>query len=315
MSTIQETSTIDAIERIRAFNRSWTEVLGLLDPHLLDTEHTLTEARVLFELGRSHGGIDRLDLRDKLAIDQSFLGRVLSRLQRTGSIVIARDVTDGRRHRLTLTAAGRAAYKNLDKRSAKQIGNMLAPLSDDQRRLLAEAMAVIPAVVRLGTYDRTSVGLRGLEPGDLGWVVSRHGAIYADEFAWDTDFEGLVAQIVADYRVHARPDRDNAWIATAGGARAGCVFCVERDATTAQLRILLVEPWARGLGIGTRLVDECIAFARSAGYTTMMLWTNDVLVAARRIYQAAGFELTEEEKHHSFGHDLVGQNWMLDLTQ
>ena len=314
MSTIPENSRADTIEKIRAFNRSWTEVLGLLDPHLLDTEHTLTEARVLFELGRARGGIDRLELRDRLAIDQSFLGRVLSRLQRAGLIVIARDAADGRRHRLTLTAAGRSAYKNLDKRSAKQIGSMLAPLSDDQRRLLAEAMAVIPAVVRAGTYDRSTVSIRGLEPGDLGWVVSRHGAIYADEFAWDTDFDGLVAQIVADYRVHAQPCRDNARIATVGGARAGCVFCVEREPTTAQLRILLVEPWARGLGIGTRLVDECIAFARSAGYTTMMLWTNDVLVAARRIYQAAGFALTEEERHHSFGHDLVGQNWMLDLT-
>ena len=315
MSTIQENLTTDTIERIRAFNRSWTEVLGLLDPHLLDTEHTLTEARVLFELGRGRGGIDRLELRDKLAIDQSFLGRVLGRLQRAGLIVIARDAVDGRRHRLTLTAAGRAAYKNLDRRSAKQIGGMLASLSDDQRRLLAEAMAVIPAVVRPGTYDRSAVGIRGLEPGDLGWVVSRHGAIYADEFAWNTDFEGLVAQVVADYQVHARPGRDNAWIATVGGARAGCVFCVEREPTTAQLRILLVEPWARGLGIGARLVDECIAFARSAGYATIMLWTNDVLVAARRIYQTAGFVLMEEEKHHSFGHDLVGQNWTLDLRQ
>jgi GNAT superfamily N-acetyltransferase len=230
-------------------------------------------------------------------------------------IAIARDTADGRRHHLTLTTAGRAAYKNLDKRSAKQIGSMLAPLSEDQRRTLAEAMSVIPAVVRPGTYDRAAVGIRGLEPGDLGWVVGRHGAIYADEFNWDSDFEGLVAQIVADYRVHARPDRDNAWIATVGGARAGCVFCVERDATTAQLRILLVEPWARGLGIGARLVDECIGFARRAGYTSMMLWTNDILVAARRIYEAAGFVLKDEERHHSFGHDLVGQNWTLDLTR
>ncbi len=315
MSTIEDQSTTDTVERIRAFNRSWTEVLGLLDRHLLDTEHTLTEARVLFELGRASSGVDRLALRDKLAIDQSFLGRVLTRLQRAGLIAVKRDSADGRRHRLTLTRAGRAAYKTLDRRSAKQIGGMLQPLTGDQRRLLAEAMAVIPAVVRPGIYDRAAVGIRGLEPGDLGWVVGRHGAIYADEFDWDTDFEGLVAQIVADYRVHARPGRDNAWIATVGGARAGCVFCVERDATTAQLRILLVEPWARGLGIGARLVDECIAFARRAGYTTMMLWTNDILVAARRIYRAAGFVLTEEEPHHSFGHDLVGQNWSLDLKQ
>jgi GNAT superfamily N-acetyltransferase len=168
-------------------------------------------------------------------------------------------------------------------------------------------------MVRPGTLGRQDVALRGLEPGDLGWVVSRHGAIYFAEFGWNTDFEGLVAQIVAGYHTNQRPGRDNAWIATVGGARAGCVFCVERDATTAQLRILLVEPWARGLGIGARLVEECIAFAKSARYSTMMLWTNDVLVSARQIYQAAGFVLAEEERHHSFGHDLAGQNWTLDL--
>jgi DNA-binding MarR family transcriptional regulator/GNAT superfamily N-acetyltransferase len=304
----------EAIERIRAFNRSWTEVLGLLDRHLLDTDHTLTEARVLFELGRARGGLDRLELRDRLAIDQSFLGRVLSRLQRAGLIAVTRDAADGRRHRLTLTTEGRMAYRNLDKRSARQIDSLLVPLTRDQRRSLVEAMAVVPAVVRPGTYDAADVSIRGLEPGDLGWVVGRHGAIYADEFGWNTDFEGLVAQIVADYHAHHRPGRDNAWIATVAGARAGCVFCVERDSTTAQLRILLVEPWARGLGIGARLVEECVAFARSAGYSTMMLWTNDILVAARRIYQSAGFVLTGEESHHSFGHDLVGQNWTLDLT-
>lgn len=314
MSTIRSDRTNRAVERIRAFNRSWTEVLGLLDHHLLDTDHTLTEARVLFELGRARGGLDRLELRDRLAIDQSFLGRVLSRLQRTGLIAVTRDAADGRRHRLTLTTEGRNAYRILDKRSARQIDSLLAPLTADQRHSLVEAMAVVPAVVRPGNYDAEDVTIRGLEPGDLGWVVGRHGAIYADEFGWNTDFEGLVAQIVADYHAQRRPGRDNAWIAEVAGARAGCVFCVERDSSTAQLRILLVEPWARGLGIGARLVDECVAFARSAGYSTMMLWTNDVLVAARRIYQSAGFVLAEEEIHHSFGHDLVGQNWTLDLT-
>jgi DNA-binding MarR family transcriptional regulator/GNAT superfamily N-acetyltransferase len=313
MSTIEKERATDAVERIRAFNRSWTEVLGLLDRHLLDTDHTLTEARVLFELGRARRGVERLDLRDRLAIDQSFLSRVLSRLQRSGLITVARDTEDGRRHHLTLTADGRTAYRDLDRRSARQIDSLVARLTDDQRRQLVEAMVVIPAVVRPGTYDRDDVAIRALEPGDLGWVVERHGAIYADEFAWNADFEGLVAQIVADYQTHRRSGRDNAWIATVGGARAGCVFCVERDSSTAQLRILLVEPWSRGLGIGRRLVDECITFAREGGYSTMMLWTNDVLVAARRIYQAAGFVLAEEEPHHSFGHDLVGQNWTLDL--
>ncbi|HEX3087812.1 MAG TPA: helix-turn-helix domain-containing GNAT family N-acetyltransferase [Ilumatobacteraceae bacterium] len=313
MSTNSRQHRVDTIERIRAFNRSWTEVLGLLDRHLLDTDHTLTEARLLFELGRSPRGVERMELRAKLDIDQSFLGRVVTRLQRGGLVTVARDSVDGRRHRLTLTTTGRAAYRDLDKRSARQIESLLAPISDDQRRSIVEAMTVITAVVRPATLGRSQVVLRSLEPGDLGWVVARHGAIYADEYDWNTDFEGLVAQIVADYQAHHRPGREDAWIATVEGARAGCVFCVERDASTAQLRILLVEPWARGLGIGAQLVDECIAFAREAGYRTMMLWTNDVLVAARKIYQAAGFVLTEEERHRSFGHDLVGQNWTLDL--
>jgi DNA-binding MarR family transcriptional regulator/predicted N-acetyltransferase YhbS len=303
----------DAVERVRAFNRSWTEVLGLLDTHLLHTDYTLTEARLLFELGRSPRGVERLELRDRLQIDQSFLGRVLTRLQRAGLVTVSRDEVDGRRHHLTLTRGGRAAYRDLDKRSARQIGSLIDALTDDQRGLLVEAMTIIPAMVRPGTLGRQDVALRGLEPGDLGWVVGRHGAIYFAEFGWNTDFEALVAEIAAGYHTNQRPGRDNAWIATVGGARAGCVFCVERDATTAQLRILLVEPWARGLGIGTRLVEECIAFAKSAGYSTMMLWTNDVLVSARQIYQAAGFVLAEEERHHSFGHDLVGQNWTLDL--
>jgi N-acetylglutamate synthase-like GNAT family acetyltransferase len=148
----------------------------------------------------------------------------------------------------------------------------------------------------------------------LGWVVGRHGAVYFDEYGWDTDFEALVAQIVTDYRTAFKPERENAWIAEVDGARAGCVFCCERDAETAQLRILLVEPWARGLGLGTRLVNECVAFAKEAGFSKVMLWTNDVLVSARRIYEGVGFELVEEEEHHTFGHDLVGQNWELDLT-
>jgi GNAT superfamily N-acetyltransferase len=157
------------------------------------------------------------------------------------------------------------------------------------------------------------VGVRGLEPGDLGWVGQRHGAIYADEYGWDTSFEALVAKIVADYRMDLRPGRESAWIAEHDGVRAGCVFCCERGPDMAQLRILLVEPWARGHGIGSRLVSECVDFARSAGYSKMTLWTNDVLVSARRIYEAFGFELVEQERHRSFGQDLVGQNWELQL--
>jgi GNAT superfamily N-acetyltransferase len=163
------------------------------------------------------------------------------------------------------------------------------------------------------TDGQRIVTVRGLDSGDLGWVVQRHGEIYRDEYGWDISFEALIAEIVATYVANHRPGREMAWIADVDGSRAGCVFCCQRDADTAQLRILIVEPTARGLGIGRRLVGECIDFARGAGYRTIMLWTNDVLVSARRIYEAAGFRLVDEEPHHSFGHDLVGQNWELAL--
>ena len=300
------------IERIRAFNREWTEQLGLLDRGLLDTEHSLAEARVLFELAQRPDW-EQLELRRRLGIDASFLTRVLNRLQRQGLVEASRSAEDGRRRLVQLTAAGRSAAGELDRRSAGQIRRLIAPLSPRQQREVVEAMTVISALLQRGRGDRTVV-VRELEIGDMGWVVERHGAVYADEFGWDRDFEGLVARIVADYHANHQPGYEKAWIAEVDGARAGCVFCCRRDKETAQLRILLVEPWARGLGIGSRLVDTCIAFARDAGYPRMMLWTNDVLVSARRIYEAAGFELVESEPHHSFGHDLIGQNWELDLS-
>lgn len=301
-----------SVERVREFNRGWTEVLELLDQGLLKTEHSLAEARVIFELAQ-RGSWERLELRDRLGMDASFLTRVLSRLEDKGLVVSTRSEKDGRALDLALTDAGKAAFEVLDARSAQQIGDLLAPLTREQQTTLIEAMTVISHLLGSG-ISHPDVTLRNLRPGDMGWVVSRHGAIYFDEFGWDADFEALVAKIVYDFHAGLKPGRENAWIAEVDGARAGCVFCCERDVDTAQLRILLVEPWARGLGLGTRLVNECVAFARSVGYSKMMLWTNDVLVSARRIYEAVGFELVEEEEHRSFGHDLVGQNWELDLT-
>jgi DNA-binding MarR family transcriptional regulator/GNAT superfamily N-acetyltransferase len=302
----------DVIESIRRFNRHWTEVLGLLDQGLLATEHTLAEARVLFELAQHGGRGERMALRDRLGMDPSFLTRVLQRLTEKGLVETSRSAIDGRRMDLRLTDRGRAAFDVLDSRSVGQIEDLLAPLTAGQRATVAEDMTVLSHLVA-PDHRRRAVDVRGLRPGDLGWVVQRHGEIYHDEFGWDTDFEALVARIVADYWTDRTPGREFAWIAEVDGARAGCVFCVQRDVATAQLRLLLVEPWARGLRIGARLVDECISFARRAGYARMVLWTNDVLVAARRIYTAAGFVLIAEEPHHSFGHDLVGQTWELDL--
>ena len=305
-------SMTSAVERVRRFSRTWTEVIGLLDQGLLATEHSLTEARVLFELAQRDTW-ERLELRDRLDIDASFLTRVLDRLEDKGLVVATTSKSDGRALDLELTPSGRAGFEVLNTRSVAQIDGLLAPLTDEQRANLVESMTTIASLLRPGSGER-SVSIRGLRPGDMGWVISRHGAIYFDEYRWDSDFEALVAKIVTDYHEDFKEGRENAWIAEVDGARAGCVFCCERDPETAQLRILLVEPWARGLGLGARLVDECVAFARSAGYSKMMLWTNDVLVSARRIYEALGFELVAEDHHHSFGHDLVGQNWELDLT-
>ena len=303
----------DAVESVRRFNRHWTAVLGLLDQGILATEHTLTEARVLFELAQQGPSSERMALRERLGLDASFLTRVLARMAEQGLVERSRSGADARRVEVRLTDRGRAAYEVLNARSIAQLQDLLAPLTAGQRAAMAEDMTVISHMVGPRIREPT-VHLRGVRPGDLGWIVQRHGEVYHDEFGWDADFEALVAGIVADYWSKRTPGREFAWVAEVDGARAGCVLCVQRDETTAQLRLLLVEPWARGLRIGARLVDECISFARRAGYPRMVLWTNDVLVAARRIYQAAGFVLVAEEPHHSFGHDLVGQTWELDLN-
>lgn len=252
-------------------------------------------------------------LRDRLGIDPSFLTRVLTRLQEQGLVTMVTSDIDGRRLTVSITAAGRAALRVLDERSADQIEQLVAPLTAGQRRTMSEAMTVITNLIGANDGSRT-LTLRGLLPGDMGWVIQRHGEIYFDEYGWDSSFEALVAGIVADYHANHLPGRENAWIAEVDGARAGCVFCCRRDEDTGQLRILLVESWARGSGTGSRLVDECVGFARSAGYRSIMLWTNDVLVSARRIYEAAGFRLVVEERHNSFGRELVGQNWELTLS-
>lgn len=206
---------------------------------------------------------------------------------------------------------GRKAFRRLDQKSSTQIRRLLERLSEDGQERLLACTREIEAL--LGDRKPTTVVLRSPVSGDFGWVVQRHGALYRQEYGWDETFEGLVARIVADYVEGRDVQREAAWMAEVEGQRVGCVFCTKKEEELAQLRILLVEPSARGMGIGTRLVEECIRFARGAYYKQMMLWTNDVLLDARRIYERAGFRLVEEEKHHSFGRDLVGQNWLLDL--
>ncbi len=298
------------VDTIRAFNRFYTDVIGVLHEGLLRTPYTLTEARVIFELAQ-RDATEVADLRRRLRLDAGYLSRILARFAADGLTTRERSATDGRRQVIRLTETGQAAYRTLNDRSADEIGTLLAGLSGSDRQRLTSAMTTIQQL--LGPAADRAVVLRPPGPGDLGWVVARHGALYAEEYGWDASFEALVARIVADYADDHDADREAVWIAEVDGAPAGCVFCVRADERTAKLRLLLVEPRARGLGIGARLVDECVRFARQAGYDQLELWTNDVLHEARRIYQRAGFELIDEDKHHSFGHDLVGQTWRLPL--
>ena len=301
----------ERVIRFRSFNRKWTEILGLLDQGLLQTEHSLPEARVLFELAQQPVW-ERVELRTYLGMDASFLSRVVGGLADKGLVEVAPSDADGRAVTLALTPEGRAVASELDGRSSGQIIELLETMSPGQVDDVVEAMTVIANLVEPGHSDGV-VTYRGLQPGDLGWVVQRHGAVYADEYGWGRGFEGLVAKIVTDFHEGFKPGREDAWIAEVDGARVGCVFCFEKDEQTAQLRILLVERWARGWGIGSGLVDRCLEFARTAGYSKMMLWTNSVLNEARQIYVRRGFELVEEETHDTFGVELVGQSWELDL--
>ena len=296
-----------AVAAVRAFNRFYTNVIGLLRGKYLGTPYSLTEARLLFELAQRDAS-EVADLRRVVDIDAGYLSRILGRFEDDGLVTRQRSAADGRRQVIRLTGEGRAATAGLDARSAGQVRDMLAGVRDEDLRGLLDAMRVITDVLTQSPRPRGYL-LRAPRPGDLGWVVQRNAAVYAEEFGWDASYEALVARIVADYADHGDPKAEAAWIAEVDGSPAGCVFCMREDATTARLRLLLVEPWARGLGIGARLVEEVLGFARGAGYSAVTLWTNDVLADARRIYQRAGFTLDDESPHHSFGRDLVGQNW------
>src|SRR5262245_35945216 len=307
-----EQTTIEArVAAVRRFNRAYTNVLGLLQEGLLDTRYSLTEARVVFELAQ-RDETQVSELRATLDIDAGYLSRILGRFEARGFVTRERSNEDARRQAIRLTDEGRSAFRQLDDRAAEQVRVLLARLGEDEQRRSVAAMAALQEILDTRDLPRVIV-LRPPGSGDFGWVIERHGAVYAQEFGWDAAFEALVARIVADFIDHRDAEREAAWIAEVDGERAGCVFCVRKTEEVAQLRILLVEPSARGMGLGTRLVDECIRFAREAGYTTMILWTNDVLRDARRIYERAGFHLVEQEPHHSFGHDLVGQTWELTL--
>jgi DNA-binding MarR family transcriptional regulator/GNAT superfamily N-acetyltransferase len=300
------------VDRVRRFNRFFTRRIGVLREGLLHTPYSLTEARLLLEVAHRDEPTAS-ELSRELSLDPGYLSRTLARLEGEGLIERARSGADGRRRLLYLTLAGEDAFSLLDARSREEVSEMLGGLSEEDQQRLLDAMQTIESVLDEDFKFSGPFFLRAHEPGDMGWVVQRHGTLYAREYGWDERFEALVARIVADFVSGYDPARERCWIAEMGGEAVGCVFVVRDNDTVAKLRLLLVEPKARGLGLGTRLVEECIRFARRAGYDTLTLWTNSVLVAARRIYEAHGFRLVEEEAHHSFGKDLVGQNWELKL--
>ncbi|HYL02854.1 MAG TPA: helix-turn-helix domain-containing GNAT family N-acetyltransferase [Steroidobacteraceae bacterium] len=301
----------EQIAAVRAFNRDYTRRIGVLSRGLHGSSWSLTEARVLYEIAH-RPGITAAELGGELGLDRGYLSRMLRDFADRRLLTRTAAARDARRQHLRLTAAGRREFAPLERRSQEQVRSMLAPLGDSERRAVLEAMGVIRDAFAAAPA-RAAVTLRPHRPGDMGWVVERHGALYFEEYGWDEEFEALVAGITAGFIGELDPGRERCWIAEAGGRRLGCAFLVADDARTARLRLLLVEPAARGLGLGRRLVAECVAFARAAGYRRIVLWTHANLVAARHLYEQAGFTLTASEPRRSFGHDVVSETWELKL--
>jgi DNA-binding MarR family transcriptional regulator/GNAT superfamily N-acetyltransferase len=307
-----ETALNRRIADLRRFNRFYTQRIGVLEEGLLSSPFSLAEARVLYELAREDQ-LSATQLGKSLELDAGYLSRILRGFERQGLIRRGPSPSDRRVALLSLTAQGREAFAPLDARSQAQIGALLRDLSDSEQVRLVAAVRTIERLLCPGSDKPASYLLRPHRPGDMGWVTQRHGALYAEEYGWDMRFEALVAEIVAQFLSAFDPRRECCWIAEKDGENVGSVFLVKETETTAKLRLLLVEPSARASGIGSRLVHECLRFARQAGYTKVLLWTNSVLVAARRLYQRERFRLIAEEPHCSFGHKLVGETWELTL--
>lgn len=301
------------IEAIRHFNRFYTRQIGVLNDGFLESRFSLTEVRVLYELAHR----DRptaTELVRELGIDAGYLSRMLRAFHRRGLIGKRTSVDDARQTELTLSPKGRREFDKLEKRQRADIARMLEPLAPKRRRELLETMGSVERLLGAEqSASSRSFTLRGPRPGDIGWIIHRQAVLYNEEYGWDEQYEALIAEIMAKFIQHFDRKCERCWVAENDGGIVGSVFCVRKSKTVAKLRLLYVEPSMRGAGLGTRLVNECIAFARSHGYRKLTLWTNSVLHAARRIYERAGFELVAEDKHHSFGKDLAGQSWDLKL--
>jgi len=304
----------ERINAIRHFNRFITRQVGALREGLLHSSYSLTEARILFEIA-NNDDITAADLTKELGLDAGYLSRILNRLEERGLVYKERSLKDGRQRMLKLTSDGKNAFSLLNSRSYNEIAELLSELSETEQQQLVGAMKTIEQLLskNKGLKFSAPYFLRQHEPGDMGWVVHKHGILYSREYGWDERFEALVSKIVSDFINNYNPKRERCWIVEMNGEVVGSVFVVEENKDVARLRLLLVDPKARGIGLGTQLVEECIRFARRVGYKKLVLWTNSVLKEARRIYQKKGFKLVAEEKHHSFGQNLIGETWELVL--
>ena len=302
----------ERIDAVRGFNRFHTRLVGALNEHLLDSDYSLPQARVIYELGRARAPLSATDIGRALGMDAGYLSRLIAGLEKDGILERRPAPQNAKRLLIALTDRGRELFRSLEAASTREVASLLSPLSDREQAELVGAMARIKWLLG-NSPSESMIILREPEPGDLGWVVHRQGFLYGKEYGWDWTFEGLLGEIVGKFVETYDPGRERCWIAERDGEIAGSVFVVREDDDTAKLRMLYVEPSARGHGLGRRLVEEAARFARARGYKKMVLWTNDILVAARRIYEATGFELVSEEPHHSYGKDRVGQYWAREL--
>jgi DNA-binding MarR family transcriptional regulator/N-acetylglutamate synthase-like GNAT family acetyltransferase len=301
------------IDAVRGFNRFYTRQIGVLREGLLQSPFSLTEARVLYEIANRRQP-NATELCQELGLDPGYLSRILSKLEQRGLVRRSASQSDGRQILLELSAKGRRTFATLDARQRMEIAAMLRPLPTTGQSRLVQAMHAIEMLLGARTNPKTPYILRAHQPGDMGWVVHRHGVLYAEEYGYDEQFEALVAEIAAKFIQHFDPKRERCWMAERDGEIVGSVFLVKKSKTVAKLRLLLVEPSARGLGIGKRLVDECVRFARQVGYKRMVLWTQSELPAARHVYEQAGFRLVQEKPHRSWGRDdLVSEIWEMKL--
>jgi DNA-binding MarR family transcriptional regulator/N-acetylglutamate synthase-like GNAT family acetyltransferase len=296
------------IDSVRRFNRFYTRRIGALNTGFLDSPFSLAEVRVLYELAHRER-CTATDLARHLDMDAGYLSRLLAGLQRMRLVRRRTSRADARRAELSLTAKGRRDFARIEGRQRHEVRNMLAHVGSAERRQVLEAMQSLERVLAREPAPAAAIVLRDLRPGDIGWITHRQGILYHEEYGWDSSYEALVAEIMARFVRDFDPGYERAWVAERNGEIVGSVFCVRRSKTVAQLRLLYVEPSTRGSGLGTRLVDECIGFARARGYRKMMLWTNSILHAARRIYQRAGFRLVESTRHRLFGRMLTSQSW------